>query len=57
MKKHPVQTIPTYEGGPARKIAPENKEVNKKTLEDLQVARLYQIEPATASRRRGSAES
>ena len=35
LKSHPVKTIPTYEGGTERKIAPENKDIDKKTLEDL----------------------
>jgi predicted AlkP superfamily phosphohydrolase/phosphomutase len=35
MKSHPVKTIETYEGGAARKIAPGNKEIDKKTLDDL----------------------
>jgi len=35
MRSHPVQTVPTYEGGAKRKIAPGNKEIDKKTLEDL----------------------
>ncbi|MDD8032995.1 MAG: alkaline phosphatase family protein [Acidobacteriota bacterium] len=35
LKTHSVKTVKTYEGGAARKIAPDNKEIEKKMLEDL----------------------
>ena len=35
LKTHSAKTVKTYEGGAARKIAPDNKEIEKKMLEDL----------------------